>query len=110
MKQVNISVGDKVLLVDASVQLKTGVHYGLLGRNGVGKSVLLNVLTTGQLLSPSLRSSMRVQLIRQTLDDDESAAVGAGSKGKREAGPTVLDVLNAKPFGMDFVGESVRHT
>lgn len=28
----------KELIVDAHLRLKTGVHYGLLGRNGTGKS------------------------------------------------------------------------
>jgi ATPase subunit of ABC transporter with duplicated ATPase domains len=40
LKQVNITVGQKDLLVDAHLQLTTGTHYGLLGRNGVGKSSL----------------------------------------------------------------------
>ena len=32
------SIADKDILVDADVKLKAGVHYGLLGRNGSGKS------------------------------------------------------------------------
>jgi ABC-type molybdenum transport system ATPase subunit/photorepair protein PhrA len=36
LKDVHISVNGKDLLVAAHVQLNTGVHYGLLGRNGVG--------------------------------------------------------------------------
>ncbi len=38
---------DTDLLCDAHVQLKPGVHYGLIGRNGVGKTVLMNCLASG---------------------------------------------------------------
>ena len=38
LKGVNVLIDEKELLVDAHVRLKTGVHYGLHGWNGVGKS------------------------------------------------------------------------
>ena len=38
LKGVQLSVNDKDLLVDAELRLFAGVHYGLIGRNGVGKS------------------------------------------------------------------------
>lgn len=44
IKGVNISVGDRDLLVDAELKLFNGVHYGLCGNNGVGKSTLLKCL------------------------------------------------------------------
>ncbi|ELU37416.1 ABC transporter, putative [Rhizoctonia solani AG-1 IA] len=38
LHQVNISVGIRDILIDAHLRLKTGVKYGLVGRNGQGKS------------------------------------------------------------------------
>lgn len=48
-------MGERILLQDAHLQLNAGVHYGLLGRNGVGKSILLKCLASGILLSPNVR-------------------------------------------------------
>lgn len=44
IKGVNISVGDRDLLIDAELKLFDGVKYGLCGQNGVGKSTLLKCL------------------------------------------------------------------
>lgn len=38
LKDVNVIVNDKELLVDAHLRLKPGVRYGMVGQNGVGKS------------------------------------------------------------------------
>jgi len=38
LKDVNILVGDRELLVDTNLRLFQGVHYGLIGQNGIGKS------------------------------------------------------------------------
>lgn len=37
LKTLNLTVGDNELLVDANLRLFAGVHYGLVGANGVGK-------------------------------------------------------------------------
>ncbi|KND03772.1 uncharacterized protein SPPG_01229 [Spizellomyces punctatus DAOM BR117] len=50
LKGVNITVGDHALLVDANLRLFRGVHYGLIGRNGVGKSTLLKCIGHKQLI------------------------------------------------------------
>ncbi|KAJ1722735.1 hypothetical protein LPJ53_002872 [Coemansia erecta] len=44
LKDVNVTVGDHELLVDARLWLKAGCHYGMVGRNGAGKSTLLSVI------------------------------------------------------------------
>ncbi|KAF6746341.1 P-loop containing nucleoside triphosphate hydrolase protein [Ephemerocybe angulata] len=41
---VHISIGPKDILVDAHLRLKSGVKYGMVGQNGVGKSVLMRTL------------------------------------------------------------------
>lgn len=38
LNDVDISVGEREILVDARIRLKNGIKYGLIGRNGCGKS------------------------------------------------------------------------
>ncbi|BDA48302.1 probable ATP-binding cassette sub-family F member 3 [Coccomyxa sp. Obi] len=47
LKTLNLTVGDNELLVDANLRLFAGVHYGLVGANGVGKSTLLKAIGQG---------------------------------------------------------------
>ncbi len=70
LKNVNISIKGRDLLCDAHVQLKPGVHYGLIGRNGVGKTVLMNCLISRELFSPSLREQLKTMIITQTLETE----------------------------------------
>ena len=37
LRQLTLTVGDRELLSDAHLRLFTGVKYGLVGANGVGK-------------------------------------------------------------------------
>lgn len=41
---ISMSIGQKDLLAGAHLQLTAGTRYGLIGRNGVGKSMLLRSL------------------------------------------------------------------
>ncbi|KAJ1550730.1 hypothetical protein HK096_005343, partial [Nowakowskiella sp. JEL0078] len=41
---VNITVNGKELLEGARLRLKTGSRYGLIGKNGIGKSILLRAI------------------------------------------------------------------
>ncbi|XP_031248783.1 ABC transporter F family member 3 [Pistacia vera] len=41
MENFNVSVGGRDLIVDGSVTLSFGRHYGLVGRNGTGKTTFL---------------------------------------------------------------------
>lgn len=44
LRNVNVTIDDADLLVDARLWLKAGTHYGMVGRNGTGKSTLLGVI------------------------------------------------------------------
>ena len=44
LKKINKSYGDKVLLKDFSYQFQRGEKLGIVGKNGVGKSTLLNII------------------------------------------------------------------
>lgn len=44
LKNINKSFGEKVLLKDFSYQFQRGEKVGIIGKNGVGKSTLLNII------------------------------------------------------------------
>lgn len=44
LKNINKSFGDKILLKDFSYQFQRGGKIGIVGKNGVGKSTLLNII------------------------------------------------------------------
>ncbi|KAL4934529.1 ABC-F family ATP-binding cassette domain-containing protein [Aspergillus undulatus] len=52
------------LLADAHLRLKAGVHYGLIGRNGTGKSTLLRAMADK--LIPGIPHSTRIAILQQT--------------------------------------------
>ncbi|KAJ5162025.1 hypothetical protein N7492_007417 [Penicillium capsulatum] len=58
------------LISDAHLRLKGGIHYGLLGRNGTGKSTLLRAMADK--LIPGIPHATRVAILQQTDGDDDS--------------------------------------
>ncbi|KAI9370998.1 P-loop containing nucleoside triphosphate hydrolase protein [Aspergillus egyptiacus] len=52
------------LISDAHLRLKSGVHYGLIGRNGTGKSTLLRAMADK--LVPGIPHSTRIAILQQT--------------------------------------------
>ena len=53
LEQVSITLGREPLLQDTALEVVPGARYGLVGRNGGGKSTLLAALATRQLPIPS---------------------------------------------------------
>lgn len=76
---VNISIGKTEILSDAHLKLANGVHYVLVGRNGVGKSTLLRSLYDKTI--PGLSKDLRILLLQQSygvdqhISDEEDAKV-----------------------------------
>ncbi|KAK3813225.1 MAG: P-loop containing nucleoside triphosphate hydrolase protein [Benniella sp.] len=68
LKQVNITIGEQPLLKDARLWFKSGTMYGLIGRNGTGKSTLLKAIGYGQLIGfpQNLRTLYIEQLPSET--------------------------------------------
>lgn len=66
LKTVNIAIGDRELLVDADLKLKAGVKYALIGRNGTGKSTLLQAIA--RKLIPGIGQKIRILLLSQIED------------------------------------------
>ncbi|KAF8587322.1 P-loop containing nucleoside triphosphate hydrolase protein [Ramaria rubella] len=71
LKQVSIAIGQKDILVDAHLRLKTGVSYGLIGRNGYGKSTLLKAIADK--LIPGIPENLRILLVGQIEDTTTTA-------------------------------------
>ena len=46
IENFDISYGEKVLLKGANLSLTFGKRYGMVGRNGLGKSTLLKMIST----------------------------------------------------------------
>ncbi|KAI0091739.1 P-loop containing nucleoside triphosphate hydrolase protein [Irpex rosettiformis] len=80
LKGVTISVGHRELITDARLKLKEGIRYALVGRNGTGKSTLLQAIADK--LIPGISTSVRILLVSQVedtnyalLDEDAHTAV-----------------------------------
>ncbi|CAK4070534.1 unnamed protein product [Aphanomyces euteiches] len=84
--QVGLSIGNRELLVDAELKLEAGVHYGLVGRNGTGKSTLLQALGDG--LFEGISSHIQVMYVHQLfhvdLDEDKLSVVNVLLSGDKE--------------------------
>lgn len=72
IENFDIAYGDRVLLQGADVTLAFGRRYGLVGRNGLGKSTLLNMISSGNLKIPSHISILHVE---QEVIGDETLAI-----------------------------------
>ncbi|KAJ3035443.1 hypothetical protein HK097_004204 [Rhizophlyctis rosea] len=73
LKGVQLAVNDKDLLIDAELRLFASVHYGLIGRNGVGKSTLLKAIGHGMLIG--FPKNIRVLYVEQLEDVDAGQTV-----------------------------------
>ncbi|KAI8822585.1 P-loop containing nucleoside triphosphate hydrolase protein [Fimicolochytrium jonesii] len=67
LKGINLTVDDHPLLVGAELRLFSGVHYGLVGQNGVGKSTLLRCIADKSLIG--IPANLKVLYVEQIEDD-----------------------------------------
>lgn len=81
---VNISIGKKDILTDSHLKLSPGVHYVLVGRNGVGKSTLMRAI--GEKIIPGIPNSMRILILQQSYNP-------IVEHGTEEGAGTVLDFV-----------------
>ncbi|KAI8370531.1 P-loop containing nucleoside triphosphate hydrolase protein [Radiomyces spectabilis] len=90
---VNITVNNLDLLVDAHLKLKPGVRYGLVGQNGVGKSVLLKCL--GENILIGLPQNLHILHISQLEDFDANTTVKEEVLASDKATTAALEEANA---------------
>ena len=84
IENFDISFGEKVLLKGCNLTLTFGRRYGMVGRNGLGKSTLLKMISSGQLIIPSHISILHVE---QEVTGDDTLALQSvlESDEKRES-------------------------
>lgn len=61
IENFDVSFGNKVLLQNADLLLASGRRYGLVGRNGLGKTTLLRMISEKQLQIPSHITILHVE-------------------------------------------------
>ncbi|XP_059472968.1 ATP-binding cassette sub-family F member 3 [Neocloeon triangulifer] len=71
IENFDIAYGDRVLLQGADMVMAFGRRYGLIGRNGLGKTTLLRMIAMGQLKIPSHISVLHVE--QEVVGDDTPA-------------------------------------
>lgn len=71
IENFDVSFGEKVLLQNADLTLAYGRRYGFVGRNGLGKTTLLRMISTKQLQIPSHISILHVE--QEVVGDDTTA-------------------------------------
>ncbi|OXB82441.1 UNVERIFIED_CONTAM: hypothetical protein H355_000699 [Colinus virginianus] len=72
IENFDVSFGERVLLAGADLNLAFGRRYGLVGRNGLGKTTLLKMIATRSLRIPSHISILHVE---QEVAGDETPAL-----------------------------------
>ncbi|PNF18408.1 ATP-binding cassette sub-family F member 3 [Cryptotermes secundus] len=71
IENFDVAYGNRVLLMSADITLAYGRRYGLVGRNGLGKTTLLRMISSGQLRIPSHISVLHVE--QEVVGDDTPA-------------------------------------
>uniref|UniRef100_A0A8C2XA92 ATP-binding cassette sub-family F member 3 n=1 Tax=Cyclopterus lumpus TaxID=8103 RepID=A0A8C2XA92_CYCLU len=71
IENFDVSFGERCLLQGAELSLATGRRYGLIGRNGLGKTTLLKMLASRNLRVPAHISILHVE--QEVAGDDTGA-------------------------------------
>ncbi|KAM6969817.1 ATP-binding cassette sub-family F member 3 [Aplochiton taeniatus] len=72
IENFDVSFGERSLLQGAELSLAAGRRYGLIGRNGLGKTTLLKMLASRSLRVPAHISILHVE---QEVDGDDTQAL-----------------------------------
>lgn len=84
LESIDISIGTKQLLSSADLTMSYGRRYGLVGRNGIGKTTLLKMISSGQLRIPS---GINLLAVEQEVEGDDTRVIDAvlASDKRRQA-------------------------
>lgn len=72
IENIDLSFADKKLLSDANLILAFGRRYGLVGRNGIGKTTLMKAISNGQLRVPA---GIKVLHVEQEVVGDDTPVI-----------------------------------
>ena len=118
LRDVNVARGDRTVLHDVNLNIRTGEHVAILGPNGCGKSTLILTMTCQ--IYPIVTPRMRVSIFGRERWDltqlrKHFGVVGAGLTGldlpgERTAVTTGLDAVTAGFFSASTLWPNLHVT
>lgn len=73
LDKISVIVGGRALLEDTQLKLGYGRKYGLVGRNGIGKTCLMNALARGEF--NNMPKHLQILLVEQELRQTHKTAL-----------------------------------
>lgn len=113
LRNVNVARGDRMVLHDVNLTIRTGEHVAILGPNGCGKSTL--ILTMNCQIYPVVTPGMRVSIFgRERWDVTQLrrhfGVVGTDLPGERTAVTTGIDAVVAGFFSASSLWPNLHVT
>ncbi len=118
LRQVNVARGDRVVLHDVNLSIRTGEHVAILGPNGCGKSTLILAITCQ--IYPIVQPGMRVRIfgrerwdltqLRRHFGIVSAGPMGAELPGERTAVTSGLDAVIAGFFSASSLWPNLHVT
>jgi iron complex transport system ATP-binding protein len=113
LRHVNVARGDRVVLHDVNLSIRTGEHVAVLGPNGCGKSTLILTITCQ--IYPIVEPEMRVRIFgRERWDLTELrkhfGVVGTDLPGERTAVTRGIDAVVAGFFSASTLWPNLHVT
>jgi len=110
---VNVARGERVVLHDVNLSIRTGEHVAILGPNGCGKSTLIMAMSCQ--VYPMVKPRMRVRIFgRERWDLTQLrqyfGVVGAELPGERTAVTNGLDAVTAGFFSASTLWPNLQVT
>ena len=118
LRHVNVARGERVVLHDVNLTIRTGEHVAILGPNGCGKSTLILTMTCQ--IYPMVRPGMAVRIfgrerwdlteLRQHFGVVTAGGMGAELPGQRTTVTTGLDAVIAGFFSASTLWPNLHVT
>ncbi len=113
LRRVNVARGDRIVLHNVNLSIRTGEHVAILGPNGCGKSTLILTITCQ--IYPVVEPGMRVRIFgreRWDLTDlrKHFGVVGADLPGERTAVTRGIDAVVAGFFSASTLWPNLHVT
>ena len=113
LREVNVARGDRIVLHDVNLSIRTGEHVAIMGPNGCGKSTF--ILTVTCQVYPIVQPGMQVRIFgRERWDLTELrkhfGVVGTDLPGERTAVTTGLDAVIAGFFSASTIWPNLHVT
>jgi ATP-binding cassette subfamily F protein 3 len=73
LENITLTIAGKSLLEGTNVKIAYGRKYGLVGRNGIGKTCLMNALARGEF--PKMPQHLQILLVEQEIRDTSKSVI-----------------------------------